>query len=568
MAHNGPFTSPTHPPSASSPTPAQFGSPLSDGSSSTAGTATRSFSTSNTPRVESVAFGDGRRLNPKGLSDPNERERMHPPGSSAPSSSSAGSAKAGLGLGLGLARSPASPSHPVYSVGRHPSDGRHRSQLPRLRSSRVGQYISRRDSIGGIPQKDARPDSDLEYESDLDRSDSDGGRPDGQRQHDEHEDERVEVIWKQTPRPKDADSSESSEDDVEDDDDVGEEEWIGDSTTISRPLRNPLRGQAASEPSSRRTSISGRASSSSALSEVGNRLAETEAEIMASARKKMQLGNYTTASSSSQRSRPSPPLGRTHSFPSDLAGPTAPVLSPRTTMLQSQTAVASPAETVSSTSTVRPRAASASTGSWLGGTPLGSTKPETGPVSSKRTERRSTLPGSESHVSTSVASHSLRGSQPLGLLADPNLNRAVFDQAGPFAPISIVVVGRKGCGKTRIVKEAFKRYGNPLSNPQPLPAFEGTPPVEVRWSRVSTKKRSGQDVYIYECDLSIFRISHGRLAWPRGLPRADAVAICYDVGDLASWEGVADFYGSSRPSAEILSGSAFVLTDILAIIWL
>jgi len=508
---------------------------------------TRSFSETPTPRPgDSSSIGRAKKATP----ELRELERRFlgargSGGGGLGSTLPTGEPMSGLGLGLGLG--PASPSSPTSP--------RTRSQLPRLRSSRVGQYkavdpCSRRDSRGVVqPFRTAGDvESDAEYESDLETSGSEVGQllRRGERRRgsgggfdadeDEDDDDRVEVIWQRSPHLRNGESSESSEsDDDDDDEEVGEEEWIQDPTTVSHDIPADLLRHAVTLPgsipsssiptSSQRSSLNGNPSSHSsgnisphspffqappseyALSETGNRLAQNEAEIMASARRKMHLGSsgfsatYNGPPPQSPNLPRSPALLRTSSFPSTSVSssnglaPSPALANPRMTHLQQQnrgfdTALASSSATdgssgtPSSTSTIRPRAASASSGSWLGG---GSSEIAVEGVPLRRGERRSTLPGSDGAVEVlqPPRTRTVR-STFASLFIFPSLFTSrrwpthptsfLFSlQVSQLPPIPIAVVGRRGCGKTRVVKEAFRRYGYPLSEPQTLSGLANSP---------------------------------------------------------------------------------------------
>lgn len=405
---------------------------------------TRSFSDAPTPRLgDSSSIGRVKKATP----ELKELERRFlgaraSSGGGLGSSPPRGEPMSGLGLGLGLGSTPSS----------SPTSTRARNQLPRLRSSRVGQYkavASRRDSHGVVVQPHraaGEVESDAEYESDLGTSGSEVGQllrgAEGRHESaggldadEDEDDERVEVIWQCSPHLRMGQSSESSDSDDDDDEEeeVGEEEWIQDPTTVSHDIPAELLRHAVTLPgsipsssiptTSQRSSLAGNPSSHSsgnisphspffqappseyALSETGNRLAQNEAEIMASARRKMHLGSQST------NLPRSPALLRTSSFPSTSISssnglaPSPPLANPRMAHLQQQNrgfeAALGPlgtdgsSGTPSSTSTIRPRAASASSGSWLGG---GSSETAMEGTPLRRGERRSTLPGSDGAV--------------------------------------------------------------------------------------------------------------------------------------------------------------------------
>ncbi|KAJ8522522.1 hypothetical protein ONZ45_g898 [Pleurotus djamor] len=155
---------------------------------------------------------------------------------------------------------------------------------------------------------------------------------------------------------------------------------------------------------------------------------------------------------------------------------------------------------------------------------------------------------------TGVLANSMTGrvrSGSLGVYSPPSVNNAgvrmvintQVSSHSDISPITLAIVGVKGCGKSIAVRKGLKGYS--LAEPS---TFSPPPHHNPAWSRYSQRvgrfsRDSNNDhpLYIIEIDVtpaSLDPPSTRAVAWPEGTPRVDGVIICYDSSDETSFAPV------------------------------
>lgn len=101
------------------------------------------------------------------------------------------------------------------------------------------------------------------------------------------------------------------------------------------------------------------------------------------------------------------------------------------------------------------------------------------------------------------------------------------------ASFVIAVVGHRGAGKSTVIKKGLRQFG--LSRPQVL-----SEKVTSHYT-VCIVDHEQRTIEVLEVDTSVLISgSSKRFAWPRFLPNIDAVILCYDASQLASFRGMSE----------------------------
>lgn len=97
----------------------------------------------------------------------------------------------------------------------------------------------------------------------------------------------------------------------------------------------------------------------------------------------------------------------------------------------------------------------------------------------------------------------------------------------------IGVVGHRGAGKSTVIKKGLRQYGLFKSN-----SFSEKVKSHSTMCVVDQEQRS---IEVIEIDASLLLNGpNKRFAWPKFLPRLDAVCLCYDAAQLSSFRGISE----------------------------
>lgn len=97
----------------------------------------------------------------------------------------------------------------------------------------------------------------------------------------------------------------------------------------------------------------------------------------------------------------------------------------------------------------------------------------------------------------------------------------------------IGVVGHRGAGKSTVIKKGLRQYGLFKSN-----SFSEKVKSHSTMCVVDQEQRS---IEVIEIDASLLLNGpNKRFAWPKFLPRLDAVCLCYDAAQLPSFRGISE----------------------------
>ena len=114
-----------------------------------------------------------------------------------------------------------------------------------------------------------------------------------------------------------------------------------------------------------------------------------------------------------------------------------------------------------------------------------------------------------------------------------SLLQQVKSQPKSHASFVIAVVGHQQAGKSTVIKKGLRQFG--LSKPHVLSE------KVTSHSTVCVVDQEQRTIEVLEIDATVLLNGPGkRFAWPKFLPRIDAVILCYDAAQISSFRGMSE----------------------------